>query len=177
MATETWEIDAAHSSVGFSVRHMVIAKVHGAFKQWSGKLALDTDDLTRSSIEVTIDTASIDTRDEKRDAHLKSADFLDSDKFPHIVFKSKRVEKSAAETFQVTGDLSVHGVTREVVLDAEYGGRAKDPWGGERAGFTIRTKLDRKDFGLQWNVALEAGGVLVGETIDVTIEVEAKKAS
>jgi polyisoprenoid-binding protein YceI len=177
MATETWEIDAAHSSVAFSVRHMVVAKVHGAFKQWTGKLELDTSDLTRSKIEVTIDTASIDTRDEKRDAHLASADFLDSQKYPHMEFKSRRVEKTGSDTFKIVGDLSLHGVTREVTLDAEYGGRAKDPWGGERAGFTARTKLDRKDFALQWNVALETGGVLVGDAVEITIEVEAKKVS
>jgi len=177
MATETWEIDVSHSSVTFSVRHMVVAKVHGAFTQWTGKLELDTTDLPKSRVEVTIDTASIDTRDEKRDAHLKSPDFLDVGAFPHLVFTSKRVEKSGSDTFKIVGDLSLHGVTREVTLDAEYGGRAKDPWGGERAGFTARTKLDRKEFGLQWNVALETGGVLVGETIDVNVEVEAKKVS
>jgi polyisoprenoid-binding protein YceI len=177
MATETWEIDASHSSVGFSVRHMVVAKVHGVFKHWSGKLELDTNDLTRSRVEATIDTGSIDTRDEKRDGHLKSPDFLDAEKFPHMQFTSKRVDKTGPETFKVTGDLTLHGVTRELALDAEYGGRAKDPWGGERAGFTVRTKLDRKDFGLQWNVALETGGVLVADTIEITIEVEAKKTS
>ena len=176
MATDTWKIDTAHSSVTFSARHMVVAKVHGAFKAWTGTLDLDTSDLTKSKVDVTIDTASIDTRDEKRDGHLKSADFLDVEKYPTMHFKSKRVEKSGADTLKVIGDLALHGVTREVTLNVEYGGRAKDPWGGERAGFTAQTKIERKEFGLQWNVALETGGVLVGDSIDVNIEIEAIKA-
>ncbi|HKQ70428.1 MAG TPA: YceI family protein [Polyangiaceae bacterium] len=177
MTTEKWDVDAVHSSVGFTVRHMVVAKVHGQFTKWSANLALDTDDLTRSQIDVHIDAASIDTRDEKRDAHLKSADFLDVEKSPEISFKGTRVEKARGDAYRVVGDLTIRGVKREVVLDVEFGGRAKDPWGGERVGFTAKSKIDRKEFGLQWNAALETGGVLVGETVDITIEVEAKKAT
>ena len=176
MATEKWEIDASHSSIAFWVRHMVVAKVHGQFTRWSGNLELDTSSLATSKVDIRIDAASIDTRDPQRDAHLRAPDFLDVEAHPHIDFKSSRIERVGAETYRVVGDLTIHGVTRAITLDAEYGGRAKDPWGGERAGFSAKTKLDRKDFGLQWNQVLEAGGVLVGETIDVTIELEAKKA-
>ena len=175
MATEKWDIDPVHSSVGFTVRHMVVAKVHGQFTKWGGSLQLDPEDLTASKIDITIDAASIDTRDEKRDGHLKSADFLDVEKQPNITFKSKLIEKKTAEAYRVMGDLSIRGVTRDVVLDVEFGGRAKDPWGGERMGFTAKTKIDRKDFGAKWNAALEAGGFVVGDMVDITIEVEAVK--
>lgn len=174
MAEEKWEIDASHSSVGFTVRHMVVAKVHGQFAKWSGELGLDPNDLTASKVAVRIDTGSLDTRDPQRDTHLKSPDFLDVEHFPEITFRSTRIEKSG-DDYAVTGDLTIHGVTRPVTLYAEYGGRAKDPWGGERTGFTAKTKIDRKDFGLKWNVALEAGGLLVGDTVDISIEIEAKK--
>jgi polyisoprenoid-binding protein YceI len=175
MATEKWELDASHSGIHFSVRHMVVAKVRGQFEKWEGSLELDTNDLAKSSVSVTIDAASIDTKDAKRDEHLRSADFLDTAKFPSLTFKSKRVE-AAGEKLKIAGDLTIHGVTREVILDAEFAGRAKDPWGGERAGFSATTRVDRKDFGLVWNVALEAGGILVGDHVDIGIEVEAKKA-
>ena len=177
MTIEKWEIDAAHSSIVFSVRHMVVSRVHGAFTKWSGKLELDTSALAEASVTVDIDAGSIDTRDAQRDGHLKSPDFLDAEQFPKIEFRSTSVEKTGAEKFRVSGDLTIHGVKRQIVLEAEYGGRAKDPWGGERIGITAKTKIDRKEFGLQWNVALETGGVLVGETIVVTVEVEAKKVA
>jgi polyisoprenoid-binding protein YceI len=177
MATEKWEIDGVHSSVGFTVRHMVVAKVHGAFTKWGGTLELDPDQLTASKVDITIDAASIDTRDEKRNAHLKSADFLDVEKQPNITFKSKLVEKKGSDAFRMMGDLTIRGVTRDVVLDVEYGGRAKDPWGGERMGFTAKGKIDRKEFGAKWNAALEAGGFVVGDTVDINIEIEAVKKS
>ena len=176
MANEFWEFDTSHSSVEFSVRHMVVAKVRGSFHKWSGKLNLDTENFAASSVEVAIETASIDTRDAQRDGHLKSADFLDVEKYPTIDFKSTKVEKKGDTELRITGSLTVHGVSKEVVLDAEYGGRAKDPWGGERAGFHAKTKIDRREFGLQWNQVLEAGGVLVGDTVEITIDVETKKA-
>jgi polyisoprenoid-binding protein YceI len=175
MATEKWDIDASHSSIGFTVRHMVVAKVHGQFTKWGGTLELDPGNLTASKVDITIEAASIDTRDEKRDAHLKSADFLDVEKQPNITFKSKDIEKSGADAYRMTGSLTIRGVTRDVALDVEFGGRAKDPWGGDRMGFTAKGKIDRKDFGAKWNAALEAGGVLVGDTVDLTIEVEALK--
>ncbi len=175
MANESWEIDLGHSSVGFSVRHMVVAKVRGQFGKWSGKLSLDTANLAASHVEVAIDAASIDTRDAQRDGHLRSPDFLDAEKFPTIGFKSTKVERVGDDGLKITGELTIRATTKEVVLTAEYGGRAKDPWGSERAGFHATTKIDRRDFGLGWNQVLEAGGVLVGETVEIAIDLEAKK--
>lgn len=176
MIVEKWEIDTVHSSVTFTVRHMVIAKVHGQFTKWSGTLELDPANLTASKVEVKIEVASIDTRDPQRDTHLRSADFFDVEKHPYIEFRSARVEEGGGKKYKVRGDLTIRGVKREVVLDTEFGGHGKDPWGGQRVGFEATTKIDRKDFGLQWNTALETGGFLVGDTIDVAIEVEAKRA-
>ena len=175
MATEKFDIDISHSSVGFTVRHLVISKVHGQFTKWSGSIDLDTANFAASKVEVSIETASIDTREPQRDTHLRSADFFDAEKHPHLTFKSTKVEAKGND-LKVYGDLSLHGVTKQVVLEGEYSGRGKDPWGGDRVGFSAKTRIDRKDFGLVWNQALEAGGVLVGENIDITLEIEAKKA-
>lgn len=172
--TNRWDIDVGHSAIHFWVRHMVISKVHGRFARWSGALQLDLADLGRSSVEVRIDAASIDTQVADRDAHLRSPDFLDVAKHPEIAFRSTRVEKAGAG-WRVTGDLSLHGVVRQVTLDAEFAGTGKDPWGNERAGFSAKGSLDRKDFGLAWNAALETGGVLVGEKVEIAIELEAVK--
>jgi polyisoprenoid-binding protein YceI len=173
--TNRWDIDVAHSAIHFHVRHMIISKVHGRFARWAGAIQLDPQDLTRSSVEVTIDAASIDTQVADRDAHLRSADFLDVERYPQLAFRSTRVEKAGGAGYRVTGELTLRGVTREVVLDAEFAGTGKDPWGNERAGFSARTSLDRRDFGLVWNAALEAGGVLVGEKVEISIELEAVK--
>ena len=170
--TNHWDIDVSHSAVHFHVRHMVISKVHGRFAKWSGALQLDTQDLTRSSVEVTIDAASIDTQVADRDAHLKSADFLDVAKYPQLTFRSRKIEKAGAG-YLVTGELELHGVKREVVLDAEFAGTGKDPWGNERAGFAAKASLDRRDYGLVWNAALEAGGVLVSEKVTLEFDVSA----
>lgn len=175
MATATWNVDVAHSAIHFYVRHMVISKVHGRFAKWEGTIQLDEQDPTRSAVEVRIDAASIDTQVADRDAHLRSADFLDVAKHPELRFTSRRIEK-AGEGYRVVGDLELHGVKREVVLDAEFAGVGKDPWGNTRAGFSAKASLDRKDFGLTWNAALEAGGVLVGEKVEIAIELEAVKA-
>jgi polyisoprenoid-binding protein YceI len=172
--THRWDIDVAHSAIHFHVRHMLISKVHGRFAKWAGAIHLDPQDLTRSSVEVTIDAASIDTQVADRDAHLRSADFLDVAKYPQLTFRSKRIE-AAGDGYRVTGDLELHGVTREVVLEAEFAGTGKDPWGNERAGFSAKAALDRRDFGLVWNAALETGGVLVGEKVEIAIELEAVK--
>jgi len=172
MPAIAWNVDAAHSAITFSVRHMVIAKVHGRFGAWKADLALDEQDLTRSSVDVTIDAASIETQVADRDAHLKSADFLDVARFPEIRFTSRRVEK-AGTGYRVVGDLSIHGVTREVALETVFAGTGKDPWGNRRAGFSATASVDRKEFGLTWNAALETGGVLVGEKVEIAIEVEA----
>jgi polyisoprenoid-binding protein YceI len=174
MATNHWDIDVGHSAIHFWVRHLVISKVHGRFAKWSGTIELDPQDLTRSSVEVKIDAASIDTQVADRDTHLRSPDFLDVAKYPELSFRSRKIEK-AGEGYRVTGDLTLHGVTRQVVLDAEFNGTAKDPWGNERSAFAAKTSLDRRDYGLTWNAALEAGGVLVGEKVEISLEVEAVK--
>lgn len=176
MTLERWEIDTVHSSVAFTVRHMVIAKVHGQFTRWNGTLELDTLDLSMSRVEVKIETASVDTRDPQRDGHLRSHDFFDAERFPYIEFRSTRIAEAGAKKYKVHGELSIHGVKREVVLETTFGGQGRDPWGGQRVGFEATTKIERKEFGLQWNTALEAGGMLVGETVDVALQIEAKKA-
>lgn len=175
----TYSIDVAHSDVSFSVRHMVFAKVRGHFTKWSATLAFDAADPAKDSVEVDIDAGSIDTREAQRDGHLKSPDFLDVEKFPKITFKSAKVERAgAAGHYKVTGALSIHGVTNDAVLDVEETGRGKDPWGNSRIGFAAKTTIVREQFGLKWNQVLEAGGMLVGEKVEVEIEVEAieKKA-
>ncbi len=174
MATNLWDIDVGHSAIHFWVRHMVISKVHGRFAKWSGTIALDEQDLIRSSVDVRIDATSIDTQVADRDAHLKSADFLDVAVHPEITFKSKRIQK-AAGGYRVVGDLGLHGVVREVTLEAEFAGIGKDPWGNQRAGFSAKVALDRRDYGLVWNAALETGGLLVGEKVEIAIELEAVK--
>lgn len=173
MAIENWQVDGAHSAVNLSVRHMVISKVRGRFARWNAKLALDTADLSRSSVEVEIEAASIDTGVGDRDGHLRSPDFLDAQKYPTLRYKSRRVEVRSPERLRVVGDLTIRDATREVVLDVEYGGHGKDPWGNERVGFTASTSLNRKDYGLTWNQALETGGVLVADRVDIEIELEA----
>ena len=176
MAVEKWTFDVAHSSVGFSVRHLMISKVHGNFTQWSGDIEFDEQNPTASSVEVQIDVASIDTKDAQRDGHLKSPDFFDIEKFPHLGFKSTSVEKKG-ETLAVHGDLTLHGVTKPVTLGVEFHGRAKHPMNGsERAGFSAHTHINRKDFGLGWNAVLEAGGVAVSEKVEIAIEIQAIKA-
>lgn len=171
----SWNIDTAHSQVTFTVRHMVFAKVRGRFTKWSGQLALDPQDLAASKVDVKIDAASIDTGEAQRDGHLKSPDFLDVAKFPEIAFKSRRVELKGQDKARIVGDLTVHGQSREVALDVEVTGRGKDPWGNERFGFSAAAAIDRTDFGLKWNQALETGGVLVGTKVDIEIEVQAVK--
>lgn len=175
MSTRTVSIDTSHSSVGFAVRHLMISKVRGTFARWQGTITLD-DDLARSSVEVKIEAASIDTKDEKRDAHLRSADFFDADTYPRMTFASKRVEV-VGPRLHVTGDLTIRGTTREVVLRVEQLGLAKDPWGNQRAAFSASTSIDRKDFGLHWNQVLEAGGVMVGDKVEITLDVEAVQAT
>ena len=171
----TWDIDLAHSNLGFAVRHLVISKVHGRFARWAGTLTLDDAHPERSQVEAHIEAASIDTHEPQRDAHLRSADFLDTDKYPEITFRSTRVEGDSPGGFRLVGDLTVHGVTRPVELDVEYHGWATDPWGGRRAGFSASTEIDREDFGLTWNAALEGGGVLVGKKAHLEFEIEAVK--
>jgi polyisoprenoid-binding protein YceI len=173
MAQQNWQVDGAHSAVNLTVRHMVISKVRGRFAKWNATLALDTADLSRASVAVEIDSASIDTGVADRDAHLRSPDFLDAAKYPTLRYRSRRVEAASRDRLRVVGDLTIRDVTREVVLDVEYGGQGKDPWGNQRVGFTATASLNRKDFGLTWNQALETGGVLVADRVDVEIELQA----
>jgi polyisoprenoid-binding protein YceI len=174
--TTDWNIDPTHSGIHFSIRHMVVTKVRGRFGRFSGALRLDETDLTRSSVEVDIDAASIDTGTAQRDEHLRSADFFDVEKFPQLRFRSQRIEKLGEDRYRAIGELTIRDVTREVALEVEYGGRGKDPWGNQRVGFVARTAVDRKDFGLRWNQALEAGGFLVGDRVDIELEVQAVRA-
>lgn len=177
MEEKTWNIDTTHSGINLTVRHMVFAKVRGRFATWSGSVALDPNDLTRSSVNVEIDANSIDTGVAERDNHLRSPDFLDVARFPTLRFVSTRVEKANDTRYRVHGELTIRDVTRPVTLDMEYGGQAKDPWGNQRAAFTATTSVNRTDFGLKWNQALEAGGVLVGERVDIELEVQAVNAA
>jgi len=170
--TTTWNLDASHSTVGFSIRHMVFSKVRGRFLKFTGAIQLD-DDLTKSWVEVTIDAASIDTGTEQRDTHLRSADFFDVEHFPELRFRSTRTEDLGEGRVRVIGDLTIRDTTREIAIDAEPTGRGKDPWGNERAGFVAKASIDRKDFGLKWNQLLEAGGVLVGDRVDIELDIQA----
>jgi polyisoprenoid-binding protein YceI len=173
VAQTRWEIDPAHTSVQFSIRHLMISNVRGEFTKVSGTVVGDEKDPTRSTVEATIDTASIDTREPKRDEHLRSPDFLDTTKYPTMTFKSKRIEKAGENKYKVTGDLTLHGVTKEVVLDVEGPTPpTKDPMGKTRAGAQATAKLDRRDFGITWSKALEGGGLVVGNDVNVTIDVE-----
>jgi len=168
----TYALDASHTDVGFSVRHLMVSKTKGRFAGVSGTVTI-ADDPTESSVEVEIDVASIDTRDEKRDGHLRSPDFFDVEQFPTMTFRSTAVRPLGGERWAVDGDLTVHGVTRPVGLEVTFEGAARDPWGGERLGFTARAEVDREDFGLTWNQTLETGGVLVGKAAKLEIEAEA----
>ena len=171
-ATGTYVLDASHSEVGFSVRHVMVSKTKGRFADVEGTIVIAEDPLG-SSVEVTIQAASIDTRDEGRDGHLRSADFLDVDTHPTLSYVSRSVQPAGKGRWTVEGDLTVRGVTRPVPLEVTFEGGAKDPWGGERIGFAASAELNREDFGLTWNQALETGGVLVGKTVKIEIEAEA----
>ena len=168
----TWKIDQTHSQVEFSVRHMMITNVKGRFAGVEGSVLLDESDPSFAEVDVRIDVASIDTRESQRDAHLRSADFFDVEKYPHITFTAKRPLQRRGREFTLAGELTVHGVTREVALDVADEGRGRDPWGGERQGFSATARIKRSDFGLTWNQVLEAGGLLVGDDIKITLELQ-----
>ncbi len=176
-ATATWNIDPAHSAAEFKVKHMMISNVKGQFAKVTGVLTLDESDLTDSHVEALIEAASIETRDAQRDAHLKSADFFDVEKFPTLFFKSTRVSPVGDGELAVEGDLTIRGVTRKVVFSVEGPTPpAKDPWGNTRVAVSATTKINRKDFGLTWNTALETGGILVGDEVTITLDVQFVKA-
>lgn len=174
-----WKIDPAHSSVEFAVKHLMFTTVRGRFKDVKGTVEADERNPERSKVNVEIAAASLDTGAPDRDTHLRSADFLDVERYPTLTFRSKRVEgaaKKEGDQFKVTGDLTIRDTTREVVLDCTYEGTGKDPWGGMRAGARVTTKIDRREWGLKWNQALETGGVLVGNEVRIEIELQAVQA-
>lgn len=176
-SASTWNIDPDHSSVGFTVKHLMVSNVKGNFNKHTGTVDINDKDISKSKVEVTIDTASINTNVQKRDEHLRSADFFDVAKYPTMTFVSKKVAKAGKDTLKVTGDLTLHGVTRPVVLTVDpLSKESKDPWGNIRRGTTATAKIDRKDFGLTWNKGLETGGVLVGDEITISLEIELIKA-
>ena len=173
----TWTIDPTHSHVEFAVRHLMITTVKGRFADVQGTVRIDEADLSKSQADITIGVASIDTREPQRDAHLRSADFFEAETFPTITFRSSRLIRKSDDSFTLVGHLTIRGVTEEVSLDVTAEGRGKDPWGGERAGFSARTQIKRSRFGLTWNQLLEAGGVAVGDDIKISIDLELLKAT
>jgi polyisoprenoid-binding protein YceI len=173
LTTTTWKLDPVHSVAEFKVKHMMISHVKGQFTGIAGVLSLNEDDIGASSVEATIDASTINTREAQRDAHLKSGDFFDVEHFPTLSFRSTQVKRSGEGELTVAGDLTIHGITRQVSFQVEGPiGPRKDPWGGTRMGFSATTRINRKDFGLAWNAALETGGILVGEEVAITIDLE-----
>jgi polyisoprenoid-binding protein YceI len=171
-AEMSWTIDNAHSQIQFAVRHMMISNVHGGFEKFSGTIDFDENDPVRSLLSIQIEGASLNTKEPKRDEHLRSADFFNVAQYPYMTYKSKRMEQADATHGRIIGDLTIRDVTREVILDVEYAGQAKSPWGTVSAGFNAQTKINRQDWNLNWNKALETGGVLVGDEIKINIDLE-----
>ncbi|MCB8984557.1 MAG: polyisoprenoid-binding protein [Ardenticatenaceae bacterium] len=171
----SWQIDYAHSHIYFTVRHMMISKVRGRFEKWEGSVVFDENNPEDTAVNVTVDVASVNTREQQRDDHLRSADFFNVAEFPQMTFKSTRVERTGDDTAKLYGDLTIRGVTNEIVLDVEYAGQAKSPWGTFSAGFSASGTLTRKDWDLTWNQALETGGMLVGDQINIEVELELVK--
>lgn len=176
-AQTNWQLDKSHSSITFTVSHMVVSETSGRFKFFDGKVLSKSDDFIDSDIEFTIDAASVNTEDEKRDGHLKSPDFFDVAKYPQITFKSKSFKKIDGKNYKLIGDLTMHGVTKEVALDVIYNGTAKSPSGVVKAGFKVTGKINRADFGLKWNKTLDNGGLLVGEEVNLVCNIELDKKS
>ena len=171
----TWNIDYAHSEITFSARHMMISKVRGRFEDWAGVVNYDADNPANTTVDITIQTDSINTKEAQRDGHLRSGDFFNAETYPTMTFKSTRVEQDDANSGRLIGDLTIRDVTKEVVLDVEYSGTGQNPWGMTIAGFSASTTINRKDWGLNWNVALEAGGWLVSDKITIEIDLELQK--
>jgi polyisoprenoid-binding protein YceI len=176
MVKTKWAIDPAHSSVDFSIRHMMIANVKGTFHDFSATVEADVSDLTTASIDFSVALSSIDTRNKDRDGHLLSADFFDVENYPTMQFRSTNIEKADVGEYNVTGELSLHGFTKTETLTVTFEGQGKDPWGNEKAGFSAQGTINRADYGLTWNSALETGGVLVGDKVKVNLQIEASKA-
>jgi polyisoprenoid-binding protein YceI len=173
--TGTYALDVTHTRIGFMARHAMVTKVRGAFNEFEGTTTIDGDDPTKSSVSVTLQVASIDTRNAQRDGHLRTNDFLDAEKFPQITFVSSSIAHDGGNDFQVTGDLTIHGVTQQVTIPLEYQGSAKDPFGNDRIGFEGSLVINRKDYGVSFNAALETGGVLVSEKITLEFDISAIK--
>lgn len=174
--TQTWNVDASHTGVGFSVKHMMVSKVRGRFTGVEGKLVGNPEDLTTANIDIKIDASTIHTNSEDRDNHLRSADFFDTETYPNLAFVSTEIVKTKANKYDITGDMTIKGVTKKVTFEAEYEGAGKNPWGVDVAAFEVEGKISRKEFGLTWNQALEAGGVLVGDDIKITIDLQLNPA-
>ncbi len=175
MTLSKWKVDPTHSGVEFSVKHMMIARVKGSFKNFEASIEADPADLTTADIEFKVDLSSVDTGSADRDTHLKSGDFFDVEKYPHMTFKSTEISKKNEDEYNVTGDLTLHGHTQPVTFTATFEGEGKDPWGNHVAGFAAEGKVNRTEFGLTYNAALETGGVLVGEDVKVSLQIEAAK--
>lgn len=176
MTKTKWAVDSAHSSVDFSIRHMMIANVKGTFHDFSAEVVADVNDLTSASIEFVVKIDSIDTRNKDRDAHLLSSDFFDAEKYPTMNFQSTSIQKKDEGEYEVTGNLSLHGYTNQETFTVSFEGQGKDPWGNEKAGFSAEGTINRADYGLTWNSALETGGVLVGDKVKINLQIEAAKA-
>lgn len=173
--TSTWKFDKPHSNIGFSISYLAISDVTGRLTEFDGSIISNPNDFTNAQVDVGIDVASINTENEKRDNHLRSAEFFDVEKYPKITFKSKSFKKTGDKIYKITGDLTIKDKTKEVVLDAELKGVVKDPWGKTRAGFKVTTSIDRYDYDMTWNKTLESGGLLVGKTVDIILNVELVK--
>jgi polyisoprenoid-binding protein YceI len=173
MNTSLWKIDEMHSAIGFSVRHLVVGRVRGQFRSWTAELAIDESDLTRSSVNVSIEMASVDTGNPHRDAELVAGNFFDATKFPAMTFRSRRVERSSENEYRVVGELTIRGVTKDVTLSADLGGFVVDHRGSRRIGMSATARVKRSEFGMVWNQVLEAGGVAIGDEVDIGIDIEA----
>lgn len=171
-AQTNWTFDKAHSSVNFTVTHMIIAEVDGNFKTFDGKVVSDGENFENAKIEFTVDINSINTDNEKRDQHLKSDDFFNAEKFPKMLFKSKSLKKESGKNWKMVGDLTIREVTKEITLDVKFNGTVKDPWGNTRAGFKLTGELDRFDYNLKWNTALETGGLVVSKEVEISANIE-----
>jgi polyisoprenoid-binding protein YceI len=175
MTTSKWNLDVAHSSIDFAIRHMMVSKVKGAFRNFEANIEADLEDLTTASIEFSVDVNSVDTRNEDRDNHLRSADFFDVEHFPKMTFKSTEISKKSPGEYEVTGDLTIRGKTNPETFIVSYEGSGKDPWGNEKVGFEAHGSISRSEYGLTWNTALETGGVLVADQVQISLDVQASK--
>jgi len=177
MSKAKWSVDAAHSSLDFSIRHMMVTNVKGSFRKFDASIYADPSDLTSAEIQFSVDLASVDTRNSDRDAHLRSADFFDVENYPTMTFRFTNIVKTGEGNYDITGELSLHGVTRTETFSVSFEGAGKDPWGNEKAGYSAKGTVKRSDYGLTYNAALEAGGFMLGDDVKFTIEIEASKES